>query len=259
MAGAVMLGAEAAEARSVPLILAVEMGSSVRAGALGGARAPSGSAKPQRSWRERPKPKADPEEQSWSPPRRHGPAYHHGGFYLRMAAGPAYFSDGIDSNQAGESSLTGASTTGEVMVGGTVFRSTALGIGVQYTRVLAPSFEGEGANGQTPREVSLLVMGPFYDWYFNPLGGWHVQFMWGVALLRPDVVEDVSTSTCLTLGLGREWFFAPEWSFGLLGRLTVAALEHRKTRDLGGGREAVELQERHWVTVPALIGTMTFH
>jgi hypothetical protein len=200
--------------------------------------------------------------------------HRHDGFYLRLGAGfggvrdqMLYQPDGGSSNDfENVGYVSGIATTGEFAIGGTVARGLVLGGGVYTAGFMVTDFVRDPESSFTdalPTEVdsshaSLTVIGPFIDYYFQEDGGFHLQGALGVAVLsglrNAQGVDNSSEGAAgggLVFGLGNEWWVADDWSMGVLGRLTVAALFQEDD------------QQQTWVhaaaTVPSVLFTVTYH
>ncbi len=180
-------------------------------------------------------------------------AFEHDGFYLRFGLGFGAFAQGLsskDENAADDNSqgtISGVSTVGELMIGGTVTRSLILGGGVWTSTVLVSDFDqtnGDTVPGDLREPDNFTVVGPFVDWYFGHQalrrgdGGLHAQGGLGLAVLngfRPEQFQGddrrVAVGPGVMLGFGYEWWVDEQWGMGVLGRLTAAGLIEEDERD----------------------------
>ncbi len=159
-------------------------------------------------------------------------------------------------------------------MGGTVAPGVVIGGGV-YT-VAVPSAKGEKykfsgeSDPNTKSEWDMLtlgVVGPFMDYYFDPQGGMHLQAALGIASLQvSDGTFETSGGTIdsdkesgigfgAMLGFGLETWVGEQWSVG--GLLRVLYTSTTIEADLPG-----TYIEADWETkalVPALLFTATYH
>jgi hypothetical protein len=140
-----------------------------------------------------------------------------------------------------------------------------VGGGIYSVDLLGATYRsGRDSSALPPAELdpglrSGSLIGPFFDHYFDPAGGLHIQAALGLAILTPRVFGHSSTEQSeyvaigggLMLGAGYEWWVGDEWSLGVLGRTTIMVL---------GGKDEVGV---HWlhvaVTNPGLLVTLTYH
>jgi hypothetical protein len=157
----------------------------------------------------------------------------HDGFYLRLGTGFGSYSEGI--RQSGEDKMTtvsGIASVTEFGIGGAVRPGLIFGGGVWTSTVLASARTVRG--NAPPSEVidsrgDFQLVGPFFDYYSNPSGGFHMQGAVGVANVRGMSVDSVnydkdsiSVGAGLMFGVGYDWWVSNQWSIGILGRMAVA-------------------------------------
>ena len=101
------------------------------------------------------------------------------------------------------------------------------------TGLVGPSASFPSGASLSTGSVSLIGIGPFVDYYFDPSKGWHIQASAGYALMMGpssctdygqctrsnDLFEDMSGSAVTVAGgIGHDWWVGPGFSLGLLAR-----------------------------------------
>jgi hypothetical protein len=157
------------------------------------------------------------------------------GWYLSAAlgggalAGSSIHRDG-DSRSAG---LSGGAFAMDLAVGRALGPSLVLGADLYVTGLVGPSASFPSGASLSTGSVSLIGIGPFVDYYFDPSKGWHIQASAGYALMMGpssctdygqctrsnDLFEDMSGSAVTVAGgIGHDWWVGPGFSLGLLAR-----------------------------------------
>jgi hypothetical protein len=163
-------------------------------------------------------------------------AHHHDGLYLRLATGFGTQTQTIamEGHDPGVT-VSGVSTVGELAIGYAVWPGRILGLGSYSGSLVVSSRRLDIDQPMPPAEVlndvrDFNVFGPFYDHYFDPHGGLHIQGAVGVATVRGVGLsevrldpEHVVIGAGLVLGLGYEWWVSDQWGFGLLARVALAS------------------------------------
>ena len=161
--------------------------------------------------------------------------YRHDGLYLAGTAGLGYLSTSMTFDGAavdsGSFRIYGAGATASAFVGGTLARGFALGGGLYGAtapspklRLTAPDIrQTSDANGA----LTLVMVGPFANFYPDPAGGFHVSAMIGFASVSPPSANAPSsgdpTGFGLVGGIGYDWWLGPELGLGVLGQFAYAA------------------------------------
>jgi len=191
----------------------------------------------------------------------------HDGLYARVGLGFSGFGDTVavegpsDDSFRDHSLVTGFSTVSELAIGGTLKNGLVLGAGLYTASVVTPFvFEGSGrplpSEFRRPDMFGLLgIMGDFYP---NPRRGLHLQAALGVAALTGlnpggNIWSDrhAAVGGGAMLGIGYEWWVGEQWSLGILGRGTVAALAED---------DAHGVRWFHFVAAwPSILFTVTYH
>ncbi|MEZ4220886.1 MAG: hypothetical protein R3B13_08150 [Polyangiaceae bacterium] len=204
---------------------------------------------------------------------RPGPR-HHGGFYLRLAGGIGYASDGIESQgkdfkdvnsgapTAFDARASGFAFATEIAVGFTPISGFVINAGV-YTATMPSSTSSSNSVGRGDYEFALTqlaLFAPGIDYYIWPTGGLHVQAAFGLSTIvmgqaypaqdGDDARSHVSTGPGFMLGVGHEWFVGDEWSLGLGGRFLYA---------WGSGTDPESVGWDHHSYAPTLMVTATYH
>jgi hypothetical protein len=164
----------------------------------------------------------------------------HGGFYLGLQSGPAYFrasSEWRDTQANSDESreFSGPSLALWVSVGGVAAERLALAFSLGLEPVLSLSGTDETGSEMELEDVNftLRTESLLLDFYPSPKGGFHALGAVGLAQLlvsRPgeDDADDPS-GTFWALGAGYDWWVSDDASVGLLGRLSNASLESQET------------------------------
>jgi hypothetical protein len=196
----------------------------------------------------------------------------HDGLYLRLSAGLSYFSDAVESEALPlfgvvSGTIKGAAPTLELAAGYTVARGLVVGGALHLNFILSPiTSNGHTDLGNLPEDVnfastSLVLFGPFVDYYFNPATGWHVQgsITYGVLSLgegrgsttdRQYVQEQSGSGGAFMAGVGYDFWVSDGWSAGVLGRLTAG---------VGSGKDMQDHEWTHHVVIPALLLSATMN
>jgi hypothetical protein len=187
--------------------------------------------------------------------------HEHDGFYLRFGTGFGGYSETITAEDADEGSVvTGMANVGEFAIGWSVRPGWIVGVGAWSSSVLSSDEDVRGM--EPPSEVlggggNFSFVGPFFDHYFHPQRGLHLQASAGFATVRgfdvPDAQDsgdEVSLGGGFMVGFGYEWWVSDQWSLGVLGRL--AAVVAVQDDDTG-------MQWTHAIgTSPSVLFTATY-
>ena len=149
---------------------------------------------------------------------------HHDGFYLRMGIG---FGSGtvkskgtLVTGQTLDVKYTGTGASYELMLGGTIAKGFVLGGGFVGQDISDPKVTiggGTALNGSYVASGSLgvVVLGPMFDWFFDPHGGGHVGAMIGAgAIGLSDENGKSSSGTGASLWGGYDFWVGQQWSLG---------------------------------------------
>jgi hypothetical protein len=178
----------------------------------------------------------------------------HDGFFFQGQIGGGYLSadGGIEDFDI---KFTGGGIAGGLLFGGTPTPGFVIGGGTANLVAIGPSVEAGGLEGEADSDVTLnlTTIGPFATFYPDPHGGLSftamVAFAQLSATVEGDQTDDNPTGFSLTGGVGYDFWVAPEWSIGVLGRFTYASVSHEE-----GG-----LEESYSVLAPALLASFTYH
>jgi hypothetical protein len=188
--------------------------------------------------------------------------HYHDGFYLRIATGFGAYSEGITQKGADQSTeVTGIASAGEIAVGGAIRPGLIIGGGAFNSGVLASDRTVRGAT--PPPEVidsrgDFAIVGPFFDYYFEPSGGLHLQGAVGFVTLRGLSVgsgefdrHSAAVGGGAMVGFGYEWWVSNQWSLGVLGRV------------MGGVATGTDSTDTRWNHVvgasPSVLFTATYN
>ncbi len=204
---------------------------------------------------------------------RPGPR-HHGGFYLRLAGGIGFASDGIESQgqdfkdvETGEatgfdSRASGFAFATEIALGFSPFAGFAI-TGGAYTATMPSSTSSGNAVGRGDYEfelTQLALFAPGVDYYIWPTGGLHFQGAVGFATVvmgqaypkngGDDARSHTSVGPGFMLGVGHDWFVSDEWSLGIAGRFLYA---------WSSGPDPESVDWKHKSYAPSFMLTATYH
>lgn len=161
-------------------------------------------------------------------PRADPTAYHHDGFYLRLSGGLGFGS--VEEQSANGAPVTatfaGWGPAYELLLGGTVTDGLVIGGGFTNQTIVDPEIDITGdvstRKGYTAGSgsFSLLVLGPFVDWF--PIGdaGLHAGAMAGLGTVGLDDATADSTGGFMAFAIwgGYDFWIAEQWSLGAEAR-----------------------------------------
>jgi len=169
--------------------------------------------------------------------------HEHDGFYLRMALGLGHLGARFGSDESAAyggkvtGTLGGGSGALELALGGSPMPGLVLGGGLYLDgggKLRTNVFEVDGTSaGQVQYDqVSLGLLGPFVDYFFDAKSGWHLQGALGYAWMNvgPATRDGVTVAkkslggVGFEVGGGYEWWIASQWSLGVLLRGTFVAV-----------------------------------
>jgi hypothetical protein len=219
-------------------------------------------------------------------PASAGDARTHDGLYLRLGAGLGFVSDAVKSDSYGvviplvgaisvqvDGTVSGFAGASELALGWSIADGFALGGGLYSAWIFSPKADDaavniNGARAGTPVEFdasSFHLFGPFIDYYFDPLAGFHAQAGLGYAWLSPGdahfkgnvlgVPYDYSQPSTggggfgFMVGVGDEWWVSDGFSLGVLARLTAGFMSG----------ESSNVTWNHTAFAPALLFTATMN
>jgi hypothetical protein len=171
----------------------------------------------------------------------------HDGFYLQLDAGLGYVSESFGDTDV---SLSGVSFPSALLIGGSLSPGLVLG-GILSTDYVPSPSAGDGNTSVLFDDVSLYVfgIGPFVDFYPDPLSGLHFQAMlgWGGTehSFKGNAGGSDPTGLMLSIGAGHDWWVGDEWSIGVMGRFAYGAFS---------------LEDTSYSTIaPAVLATFTYN
>jgi hypothetical protein len=205
----------------------------------------------------------------------------HEGLYLRLGAGPSYFVDSVESEPyaimpgfvgTAKGTVKGVSPAFELAAGHSISPGLILGGGVYAHLVPSPSASGAEVNGTVSAKFdidfassSMILLGPFVDYYVDPESGFHVQGSLGLGIL--SLGQGTVAGTILgasiqptpdqkgyglagMVGAGYEWRVSGKWAIGVLGRILAGR---------GSGDDGIGVNWTHTVFVPGVLATVTMN
>jgi hypothetical protein len=155
----------------------------------------------------------------------------HDGFQFRGAVGPGYLST---SASAGGQDLVvkGPSGDFDIYLGGTPVRGLVIGGMFNWATAFGPKVTLNGQdianlsqNGSN--SLSLLTLGPYVNYYFDPTAGFYLLGMVGYgaeSYTQNGGSGQSPGGPAFALGAGYDFWVADEWSLGVLGRFTYGSL-----------------------------------
>jgi hypothetical protein len=188
----------------------------------------------------------------------------HDGFQFRGALGFGFLSGnfkadvpvglpGLGVGNIG-GTISGPAGSFELYFGGTPAQGLTLGGYLSATVAAGPTYKADnGVSGTANGDVSLNLFtgGPYIDFYPDPTTGFHLLGTLGYAELtasNDNTTSEASTGVGVGAGIGYDWWVGDEWSLGVLGRFTYAAVSH----------EAAGSKETDSVIAPALLFSVCF-
>jgi hypothetical protein len=175
----------------------------------------------------------------------------HDGLYLRMGLGigrlGAAFKSGDSKDLGGsvEGSAAGLAGAFELAVGGTPAPGLVIGGGLFASGSGSPTLTELRVNGADAAKfkqdrLSLGLIGPFIDYYFDERSGFHLEGALGIAYMTAgEGTQDGRRVTPqrdlgglgFMLGGGYEWWVADQWSIGGTLRMIYGATETNRSDD----------------------------
>lgn len=182
----------------------------------------------------------------------------HDGFFFQGVIGGGYLSASTSADTALgdiDYKYKGGGIAGGLLFGGTLSPGFVLGGGTANVIALSPTVEVNGEEFETDDDITLNLstIGPFATFYPDPHGGLSFMAMASFAVLSASNGEDTSdnnpTGFALTAGAGYDFWVAPEWSIGVMGRFTYASVSNDE--------EGIDYS--YSVLAPALLASFTYH
>jgi hypothetical protein len=180
-------------------------------------------------------------------------AYVHEGFYLRTSVGPGWqwtsFNDRGDLNVdlSGNSFAFGV----DLMIGASPSPGIALGLGVLSNTGLNMELDYDGS-GVARTDAGHFIVGPFFDAFPDNRSGWHLGGELGFATSQFERQPNFVGATYgagAAAWVGHDWWVAPEWSAGLMLRLSGAYMF--------GSQD--EIDARSTAVTTTLLVTLLYH
>lgn len=143
-------------------------------------------------------------------------AYTHDGVYFAATSGLGYLTF-TGRGVRGDASISDMTGTSSLAVGGSPARGLAIGGGLRLASIRA-EFHGSPNEAEGYATAEIWQLGPFVEWYPNPLLGWHVgaTLTLGELVLTDSYLPDAAgTAAFATAYGGHNWWIGPEWSLGL--------------------------------------------
>ena len=144
----------------------------------------------------------------------------------------------------------------ELYLGGMPIPGLAIGGFLSGASAIGPTVRINGLRvSSSDTGLTLVTIGPYIDFYPNPHKGFHVLGTLGFARLTARFddgaisASDSGTGFTLGGGIGYDWWVSPDWTLGILGRLTFADT----SRTFGG----VSVSESTFL--PAVLFSVSFN
>jgi hypothetical protein len=160
----------------------------------------------------------------------HGAGPARSGVYFRGALGLGLRTDGV-SGESVSSSVDGFGFAADLACGYAVLPGFVVGGALFLDWTTRPTLSVENLDDVDLGSANLTMFGVFADWYLKrETAGWHVEGALSLASLSirgTGLIGSLrrgATGIGLVLGGGYEWPISGDWSFGVLGRLTIAGL-----------------------------------
>src|SRR5690606_23415874 len=142
--------------------------------------------------------------------------HYHDGFYTRLGINYGITGGGFAVGRGDDQrrlDYSGSQLDLDLLVGGTPSNGIAVGGGLLMGALLQPDME-EGNQRVAPRNVPVLLIGPFVDGFFQPNGGWHAGALLGLAALGKTDHTEGSAGFGGAVWLGYDRWVGADWSIG---------------------------------------------
>jgi opacity protein-like surface antigen len=179
----------------------------------------------------------------------------HDGFYFQGNIGPGYLTTSPAADEGADIDIkySGFGVGGGLLFGGTPAPGLVIGGGTANVVALSPKITVEGEEsdlGDGDLTLNLSTLGVFGTYYPDPNAGLNLHLMVAYGVLSVsdsdgDDSDNNPSGVAITAGVGYDFWVAQEWSIGVLGRFTYAALSY----------EDVSFP----TLAPALLATFTYH
>ena len=159
----------------------------------------------------------------YGPPPVDKTVRNHDGFYLRMGIGigsGTVKSKGKLLGNDFDVKYTGSGASYELMLGGTLGSGFVLGGGfvgqdISDPKVTVSGTSGTSGTGVASGSLGVVVLGPMFDWFFDPRGGAHVGAMIGSGGIGlSDGNGETSRGLGTSLWGGYDFWVGQQWSMG---------------------------------------------
>jgi hypothetical protein len=201
------------------------------------------------------------------PPPPPGPppgAYVHDGFYLRLAIGGGFVSASGTINSSSsvpDFTVKGGGVGFDLGIGGTVGKGIVIGGEYIFQQAVKPTVADSNGNtlGTSNANMNFGLLGPFIDWYPDPEGGFHFGGTLGLAVLTasdPNTGDTTASDTGFggAVGVGYDFWVAPEWSLGILGKFMGGTVQNNNQTIAG-----VSANEKFSVGAFSLLFSVLYH
>jgi outer membrane protein with beta-barrel domain len=151
----------------------------------------------------------------------------HEGFQFRGVIGGGYLSDSESPESA---TISGPAAGFELYVGGNVIPGLAVGgfLGGASAANPSVSLNGQSLGTATNASLTLAMIGPYVDWYFDPTGGFHLMGMLEFTRLAVTtggggVSSETPVGGGIGAGVGYDFWLSDTFSMGVLGRVNFSS------------------------------------
>lgn len=166
------------------------------------------------------------------------------GFFLAFHPGGSYL---ILEDRDTDAKVKGFGFGLDVLIGGALTEGLTLGVILGGATHPNPKIEGDDLEGV---DLNPFHIGAFIDYYTDPSHGFHLLGELGyvqVETTGSDIETLTTQGLLVAAGLGYDWWVSDSWSLGLLGRFGFGATQHSQS------------DSKHWLLLPALNFTATYH
>jgi hypothetical protein len=152
-------------------------------------------------------------------------AYRHDGFYMRVSAGIGGVWTKLETSAVDVPSsfdINGPALGFDLMLGGSPVPGLVVGGGFLFDQSPSPQVTSGDLSGTLDANLNFMVLGPFFDVFFDPKAGFHVGASVGRAVTTLSSEDGSTQAQAAGVGLaaflGYDGFVSRQWSIGIFLR-----------------------------------------